>query len=109
MSTPVDDCITVSSGNVFRDLGRPEPELLLFKARLAAQVAYAITRRGWSQAEAATHLEVDQPRVSHLLRGHLSRFSVDALLTYLKRLDVAVRVELEDPADAGANKILLAV
>jgi len=36
-----DNTITVSSGNGFRDLGRPEPELLLFKAQLADQVRVA--------------------------------------------------------------------
>jgi predicted XRE-type DNA-binding protein len=109
MSTSGDDRITYSSGNVFRDLGRPEPDLLLFKAHLAAQVAEALTRRGWTQAYAADQLGVDQPRVSHLMRGHLSGFSVDALLTYLKRLDVKMNVEIEDPVGEPAGKVLVTV
>jgi len=104
-----DDTITVSSGNVFRDLGRPEPELLLFKAQLADQVRVAIARRGWTQTQAADHLGVDQPRVSHLMRGHLAGFSTDALLAFLKRLDVVVNVTLEDPAGQPQDRVLLAV
>jgi predicted XRE-type DNA-binding protein len=109
MSTSGDDRITYSSGNVFRDLGRPEPDLLLFKAHLAAQVVEAINRRGWTQAYAADQLGVDQPRVSHLMRGHLSGFSVDALLLYLKRLDVKLNVEIEDPVGDPAGKVLVTV
>src|SRR2546426_694838 len=108
-STHDDERITVSSGNVFRDLGRPEPDLLLFKAHLIAHVAAAIERRGWTQTEAAVHLNVDQPRISHLVRGRLAEFSVDALLGYLKRLDVKMNVSLEDPADESSEKVLLTV
>ncbi len=110
MSSTIDDeRVTGSSGNVFRDLGRPDPELLLFKAHLAAHIAMAIERRGWNQTEAATRLGVDQPRVSHLVRGRLAEFSVDALLGYLKRLDVKMNVSLEDPADESSEKVLLTV
>jgi len=75
-----DEQITVSSGNIFRDLGRADSVLLMFKVKLAVQVSEAIERRGWTQTEAAEHLGVDQPRVSHLVRRQLSRFSVEALL-----------------------------
>ena len=109
MSASVDERITYSSGNVFRDLGRPEPELLLFKAQLAAHIAQIINRRGWTQTYTAEQLGVDQPRVSQLMRGHLSRFSVEALLTFLKRLDVKVNVELEDPAGESTGKVLVMV
>ncbi|MDQ6671347.1 MAG: helix-turn-helix domain-containing protein [Chloroflexota bacterium] len=109
MSTPADEQVTVSSGNVFRDLGRPDPALLLFKAKLAAQVSASIERRGWTQTEAAEHLGVDQPRVSHLIRGRLSGFSVEALLGYLVRLDVRVNVTVADPVGQKQDNILLTV
>ena len=104
-----DERITVGSGNVFRDLDLPDADLLLFKAHLAAHIAMAIQRRGWTQTEAAAHLSVDQPRVSHLVRGRLEAFSVDALLGYLKRLDVKMSVSLEDPADGSSERVMLTV
>jgi len=106
-----DERITPSSGNVFRDLGRPDADLLLLKARLAAHIAEVITRRGWNQTEAAERLGFDQPRVSHLLRGRLSQFSIDALLGYLKRLDVKMQFELEDPpvGEVSGGKVLVSV
>src|SRR5437879_4864098 len=108
-TTAADERITRSSGNIFRDLGRPEPELLLLKAQLAAQIGEAIARRGWTQTEAAANFGVDQPRVSHLMRGHLSGFSTDALLGYLKRLDVRVNVTLDDPVGTPHEHVLATV
>jgi predicted XRE-type DNA-binding protein len=109
MSDSIDKRITPSSGNVFRDLGRPDPDLLLFKAHLAAHVSEAIARRGLTQAQAADLLHVDQPRVSHLIRGHLSGFSIDALMGYLKRLDVKMNVTLEDPVANPTERVLVTV
>jgi len=109
MSAPSDEEIAVSSGNVFADLGRADAVLLLFKAKLAAHISAAIERRGWTQKEAAEQLGVDQPRVSHLVRGQLSMFSVEALLGYLIQLDVHVSVALADPVGQNQGSILLAV
>ena len=96
MSGTIDERVTPSSGNVFADLGRPDAELVLLKAELATAISQVIARRGWTQAEAAAHLGVDQPRVSHLLRGRLGQFSIDALLSYLIRLDLRVKVSVTD-------------
>jgi len=96
MSGTIDERVTPSSGNVFADLGRPDAELALLKAELAAAISQVIARRGWTQTEAAAHLGVDQPRVSHLLRGRLGQFSIEALLSYLIRLDLRVKVSVTD-------------
>jgi len=110
MSDSIDDKrITANSGHVFRDLGRPDPDLLLFKAHLAAHVSEAVARRGLTQAQAAALLGVDQPRVSHLIRGHLSGFSIGALMGYLKRLDVKMNITIEDPVADPAERVLVAV
>jgi predicted XRE-type DNA-binding protein len=39
-----------------------------------------IRRRGWTQAEAAAHLGVTQPRVSDLMRGKIGLFGLDNLV-----------------------------
>ena len=104
--TADEERVIVGSGNVFRDLGRPDADLLLLKAQLASHIAAVIQRRGWTQKEAATRLGVDQPRISHLVRGRLSGFSIDALLEYLMRLDVKVDVSLKDPTDGTEEEAL---
>lgn len=40
-----------------------------------------LKERGWTQAEAARHLGITQPRVSRLLKGKVEEFSLDMLLT----------------------------
>jgi len=94
----------VSSGNVFRDLGLPDAEELDIKANLAIQIGRLIKRRGLTQGQAASILGVDQPRVSALMRGHLEKFSMEKLCTYLRALgcDVAIRIqERKNKATAG--------
>ena len=86
--------VTLSTGNVFRDLGfsKEEAEHLLVRADLLIQVQKAITSKRLTQAEAAKTLRVTQPRVSDLLRGRIDLFSTDALIDMLARLGVAVRL-----------------
>ncbi len=86
--------VTPSSGNVFADLGLPNPEERLLKADLAIQIDRIIAARGWTQTQAAEHIGLSQSSVSLLLRGRLSGFSVERLLTILNRLgyDVEVRI-----------------
>ena len=75
----------------------------------AAHIAEAINNRGWTQIEAADRLGVDQPRISHLVSGHLSAFSIEALPGYLKPLDVKMNISIEDPVGDSNEKVVLAV
>ena len=53
---------TVSSGNVFADMGLPNAEELLAKADLAIQISRIIEERELTQAEAAEPAVRDGPR-----------------------------------------------
>src|SRR5579872_2954118 len=83
------------SGNVFADIGLPNPEQRLAKAGLAIRISQAIRARRLTQARAARLLKIDQPKISRLLRGQLSGFSTERLmhLTLLGR-DVEITVRL---------------
>jgi predicted XRE-type DNA-binding protein len=81
-----------SSGNVFEDLGLPNPEELLLKAQLAAQIGSLISARQLTQSEAAGLLGIDQPKVSALLRGKLSGFSTERLFRFLNALGSNVEI-----------------
>lgn len=77
---------TESSGNVFADLGLPDAAELQAKADLAIQISRIIEERGLTQAEAAEILGIDQPKVSALVRGRLSGFSMERLYRFLNAL-----------------------
>jgi predicted XRE-type DNA-binding protein len=65
------------------------------RAELMRQIAALVKREGWTQAEAARHCGVTQPRVNDLLRGRISRFSLDALVNISTALGYRVRVGLD--------------
>jgi len=83
-----------SSGNVFADLGLPQPEQELVKARLTLQIYRIIKARGVTQAQAGEILGIRQPQVSLLMRNRCGNFSVERLMDFLTALghDVEVRV-----------------
>jgi predicted XRE-type DNA-binding protein len=54
-----------------------------------------VEKQGWTQAEAAKRCGVTQPRINDLLRGRVSRFSLDALVNIAAALGYRVRVDLE--------------
>lgn len=68
---------------------------LRVRAELMRQIAMIIKDNDWKQAEAATHCGVTQPRINDLLRGRVSRFSLDALVNIATALGRRVHVELE--------------
>lgn len=80
------------SGNVFADIGLPDPEERLAKADLAIRIATAIRGRRLTQARAARILEIDQPKISRLLRGQLSGFSTERLMHFLTLLGRDVEI-----------------
>jgi predicted XRE-type DNA-binding protein len=89
------DEVLESSGNVFADLEVDEPEEMLAKAELARRIGHILKRRRLNQAQAATLLGIDQPKVSALLRGKLSGFSTDRLLRFLMALDRDVEIVIK--------------
>lgn len=91
MSASKPEC-TPSSGNVFADLGLPEPDELLAKAALANQIASIISHRHLTQTEAARVLGTGRPKVSELIAGKLDGFSIERLISYLNALDRDVQI-----------------
>jgi predicted XRE-type DNA-binding protein len=49
------------------------------RSELMVALKKIIKAKGWTQAEAAKHLGVTQPRVSDILRGKISLFGLDSL------------------------------
>ncbi len=84
--------VTVGSGNVFADIGMANADERLLKAQLATIINGIIGARPWTQAQAAKHLGVDQPRISALQRGRLAPFSLHKLMRFAVRLGCAVEV-----------------
>jgi predicted XRE-type DNA-binding protein len=97
--------VTESSGNVFVDLGfdEQEAEELLLKAHLFHNLQDAIRASKMTQVDVARLLGTDQSKVSKILRGKMSDFSMDRITSYLLKLRWDVRVEAH-PAPAKATR-----
>lgn len=89
------------SGNVFADLGLPNPDLALAKAELVRRVRDLIAERKLTQAKAADLLGIDQPKVSALVRGRVEGYSLDRLFRFLNALGQHVEITVRPAATRG--------
>ena len=103
--------IEYGSGNVFADLGFPDPEEHLAKAKLVRALGITIKSRGLTQAAAAQIIGIDQPKISKLLRGHYRGYSSDRLLHFLNLLgqDVIITIVPGHGSDRQAGHISVAM
>ena len=65
------------------------------RSELMQQIAAILKDSGWTQAEAARRCAVTQPRMNDLLRGRVSRFSIDALVNIATAIGRTVHFELQ--------------
>jgi predicted XRE-type DNA-binding protein len=81
--------------NVFADLGLPNPEQELLKARLTLQIYKIVKGRGLTQAQVGEILGIKQPHVSTLMRNRAGNFSVGRLMEFLTALGQDVEITVK--------------
>jgi predicted XRE-type DNA-binding protein len=92
------------SGNVFRDLGEPNAELLQLKAILAGKIIGVLDEQHISVRQAHDLTGFAAADFSRVRQAKLQRFTVDRLIEMLGRLgqevdvEVSVRPRLAAPA-----------
>lgn len=87
---------TVSTGNVFADLGLENPDIERYKAELCHAIGDLIRKRNLTQEQAAKMLDMDQPKVSRIMAGKYSGFSLDRLLRTITRLGHNVTILVDE-------------
>ena len=80
------------SDNVFADIGVAHPERVMARAQIMSRITEIIKERSLTQQEAAKLLDIPQSKVSCLMNGKLSMFSLDFLFEILNALDRDVEV-----------------
>jgi predicted XRE-type DNA-binding protein len=106
---PSTDEVIEGSSNVFADLGLPNADQELSKARLTLQIALIIKSRGLTQAEAAKILGIQQPHVSALTRNRAGNFSIGRLIDFLTALGQDVEITVKPaPKVHGSMSIVFA-
>lgn len=100
--------VTESSGNVFADLGLPNPEQELVKAHLTLQIYRIIRDRGLTQVQAAKLLGIRQPHMSLLMGNRSGSFSVGRLKEFLAALGQNVEVRVRPAGkDHGEMSVMI--
>jgi predicted XRE-type DNA-binding protein len=83
--------------DVFDQIGfsREEAATLKMKAELHSKIIKAVKRKGYTQADLQKRLGESQPRVSDLVTGKISKFSLETLITYAESLGLQPQILVE--------------
>jgi predicted XRE-type DNA-binding protein len=86
--------VTRGSGNIFADLGLPDADEHMLKARVVMFIDKRIAQLGLTQQAAADRMGISQSDVSKMLRGRFENFSLERLLRLVRLLgsDVEIKV-----------------
>ena len=94
--------VTRGSGNVFADLGFPDPEGELLRAGLTFEISKRIKTLALKQGEIVSRLSVTRSQAASLSSCSPTGLSTDQLLAILELLDFKIEVVLH-PADRGSR------
>jgi predicted XRE-type DNA-binding protein len=86
--------IVRGSGNVFRDLGRPNADLEQARALLAARVVKALDKSKLTARAAEKLTGVAHTDLSRIRNAKLERFTLDRMITILGKLDRDVEISV---------------
>jgi predicted XRE-type DNA-binding protein len=92
------------------DLAKADEESI--KKGLVRRIALTLQGLGWTQREAAECLGIDQPKVSALMGGNVSGFTVSRLLRFVTALghdvDIIIKARDRRSKQRGRSKVVLA-
>jgi predicted XRE-type DNA-binding protein len=91
------------TGNVFRDLGRANAEVLQLKSLLAAEIVRTLDERQLTVREAERLSGIAAADFSRIRNANLGRFTVDRLMTILARLGKDVDIKIIVRSRKGAE------
>jgi len=73
-------------------------EHMRIRSALMTSLKQHVKEQGWTQSEAAAALGLTQPRLSDLMRGNISLFEIDALISMLNAAGLRVEVRVRKAA-----------
>jgi predicted XRE-type DNA-binding protein len=94
------------SGNVYRDLGRPNAGLEQARAMTAAKIIRVLDQRKLSTRDAEKLTGVSHSEFSRIRNTRLGRFTLDRMIAILGRLDEDVEVSVTFGARKKAPSIV---
>jgi predicted XRE-type DNA-binding protein len=89
------------TGNVFADLGLPNPEERKLKASIVIELHRLVKERRLTQIKAARLIGVSQPDLSNLLRGDFEDYSAERLMKMLTAFEQDVEIVMRPHRKPG--------
>jgi predicted XRE-type DNA-binding protein len=89
------------SGNIFSDIGLPNAEQHLLKAKVVSILGRLIEHSGLSQTAAAERIGIKQPDLSRVMRGNFSGFSLERLLLAVNAMGSDYEIKVKKPHAKG--------
>ncbi|MBU1006016.1 MAG: helix-turn-helix domain-containing protein [Candidatus Omnitrophica bacterium] len=100
------------SGSIFADIGTVYPERTLARAQIMSGIAEIIKKRNLTQKEASELLDIPQSKISCLVNGKLSMFSLDHLLMLLNKLgrdvEIIIKPKIKEEKVASTHVLVVA-
>jgi len=93
--------------NIFADIGSSYPERTLVRAQIMSRMVEIINERGLTQKETGALLGIPQSKISCLMNGKLSVFSLDHLLALLNKLGRDVDIVIKPKQEKTASTHVL--
>jgi len=90
----------VRRGNVFNELGFSPEEAAILRLKSALHSKIIEQAKHYSQKELQKIFGESQPRVSDLLTGKISKFSLETLIGYAQALKMQPEIRLREPVAA---------
>jgi predicted XRE-type DNA-binding protein len=88
--------------DVFGELGFSPEEAAALKLKTDLHTKVVKVAARYSQRQLQTILEESQPRVSDLLRGKMSKFSLEMLVIYAEKLGLRTEIKTKKVRSRGA-------
>jgi predicted XRE-type DNA-binding protein len=82
--------VQAGSRNVYADLGFPNPDAMLRKARIASEISACLKKAGLTQVAAARRMRLPQATFLRVMRGEFTQVAEGTLKKWRARLAVVV-------------------
>ena len=99
---------TSGSGDIFKDFGFSDEEAaaLTIKASLFRTLQKALKETAGTQTELAERLGVAQPKISDILNGKMSGFSVERVANYLLKLNYEICLDAHPAPEGSSGRVI---
>ncbi|MFZ0844299.1 MAG: helix-turn-helix transcriptional regulator [Pseudolabrys sp.] len=93
--------VEAGGGNVFADLGLPDAGPHFLKAQIVSEIYRLVQTRKLTQVQVGKRLNISQPEVSRMFKGHFREYSIERLMEFLTSFDRDVEIVVRPHKKSG--------